>query len=286
MSTVLSLNHLSKSFGRRKIIEDLSCDFGTGVYGLLGPNGSGKTTLIRCVTLHYREGRRALRFRGEPVRSLSAYLRHIGYLPQQFGLFKELSVHDMMRYIASLKGLKRSAAEPEIDRLLELFRLGGEKEKKIATLSGGMVRRLGIAQAMLGRPPLLIFDEPTAGLDPEERLNFKGVIAEIKKQHCILLSTHIVGDVEACCDRVLILKDRGIARSGSCAELSTLAAGKVFEVPEADKEGLRGRYHISNRYEREGERYLRVLSAERQSFPPLAPTLEDAYVCVMQGIVD
>ena len=200
---------VTKKFRKKQVLNGVSMKLETGVYGMLGPNGAGKTTLIRCMLGLYP-------ISGGEIRR-SAPLHRIGYLPQQFGMFRELSVYDMLSYFAGLK--KVADREKEIDEALAYVNLSDSKKTRISKLSGGMRRRAGVAQAILGKPALVIFDEPTAGLDPEERRRFKDMLSELKKHSTILFSTHIVEDVEDVCDRIIIMNQGEIIRTGTLDEI-------------------------------------------------------------------
>lgn len=217
---MIRVNHLTKRFRKRTVLDDVSLHFGEGVYGILGPNGAGKTTLMRCMMGLYpvagaRKGKSGLagRVTGLPPAS------RIGYLPQRFGLFRELTVYDMMYYFAALKELPEWEREAQIDRALRMVNMDGHKREKVAKLSGGMQRRTGIAQALLGEPEVLFFDEPTAGLDPGERSRFKSVVREIGAGNTVLFSTHIVGDLEEVCDHIIVMDQGRVLYSGMMSEL-------------------------------------------------------------------
>ena len=199
---MIKIEKLSKKFGKHKVIKEFSCQLEKGCYGLLGPNGAGKTTLLRCILGLYPVSE------GKVVLEEGESIENIGYLPQRFGMFQELKVKDMMHYFTVAKKIPKLERESEIQRVLSAVNLSEKAEEKVAHLSGGMQRRLGIAQAIMGNPEILFLDEPTAGLDPEERSHFKDIMRELKKQDkIILISTHIVEEVEAVCDRVLIMKE-------------------------------------------------------------------------------
>lgn len=281
---VLTINHLEKGFGKKRVLENLSFTFSNGVYGLLGPNGVGKTTFLRCLTMLYAVKEDMILYHGHPACKDRQYLSHVGYLPQKFGLFKELKVREMLHLLANLKGVDRNTAGDMIEECLALVNLSDRIDSPIKTLSGGMLRRLGIAQALLNRPDILIFDEPTAGLDPEERLRFKSLLSEIKRERIIVISTHIVEDVEAVCDTVAIMKDRRIAESGSCEQIRSHAEGKVFLLPQEEQKRIRGRYHIQKQFEKEGQIMLKILTSIPQELPSAVPTVEDGYICVLKGI--
>ncbi len=196
---MICIRNVNKIFRKRYAVRNVTCEIAPGCYGLLGPNGAGKTTLLRCILGLY------------PVSDGEIILdknEKIGYLPQRFGLFRELKVRDMMDYFAVAKGIAKKERKAEIEKVLKLVNLLERADDKVGNLSGGMQRRLGIAQAILGDPGIIFLDEPTTGLDPEERARFKEVIRELAQTgKIIIISTHIVEDVESVCDRVLIMKE-------------------------------------------------------------------------------
>lgn len=280
---MIEIRNLSMSFGKKSALKNVSFVLENGVYGLLGSNGAGKTTLIRCLTLLYPDKHNAIFNNGVPISKDKKYLSEIGYLPQQFGLFKELSVENALRLLASFKGIDKEQGNEDIKKSLELVNLSEEKEKRVSALSGGMLRRVGIAQALLGNPKLIIFDEPTAGLDPIERLRFKSVVSKTDKEKTVIISTHIVEDIDAVCDRVIIMDGGNMLGVYSCDELRTRAEGKVYELPESQE--ISGcKTFVEKVFERDGHSFKRVLSPKRIDGRQCAPTLEDGYLCVIKGI--
>ena len=193
----LSLDRLTKQYGRKIAVDCVSATLKPGVYGLLGANGAGKTTLMRmlCAVLESTSGEVLLD--GKEVTSMGADYRNVlGYLPQDFGYYPDLTVYDYMMYISSIKGLKMPFARKKVKQLLNQVGMEKFSKRKMKNLSGGMVRRVGIAQAMLNDPQILVLDEPTAGLDPNERIRFRNLISELSEERLVLLSTHIVSDIE------------------------------------------------------------------------------------------
>lgn len=281
---MLNIRNLNKKFGTKPVIKQFSYSFQEGVYGLLGPNGAGKTTLIRCITQLYSVSKETIFFEEIPVEKYKNYLSQIGYLPQKFGLFRDLKVHEMLEMLAGLKGIQGKQAKQEVVRCLALVNLSDRIDSKVKTLSGGMIRRLGIAQALLGDPKIILFDEPTAGLDPEERLRFKWVVSEIAKGKTVLLSTHIVSDIEACCDQVLVLSEGELAMSGSCREIQDRAVGKTYILPKEDLKSFNGQYAVQSQFEEGGKIYCRILTAASCNGTPAEPTLEDGYICILKKI--
>ena len=215
---MIEIKNLTKKFKSHTVLNNISVNFDKKTYGLLGENGAGKTTLIRCITGMYSS------YDGDiNLLDSNKIQNNIGYLPQNFGAFKELTVNDMMLFFANQKALDLKNTATEIDSLLNLVNLSSQKDIKISKLSGGMLRRLGIAQALLGDPQTIILDEPTAGLDPEERLRFKNLIEKIKKEKTIILSTHIVEDVDALCDEIVIVKEGKIIFCGDVENIKNIA---------------------------------------------------------------
>ena len=267
----LTIMDVTKRFKKRVAVDHFSMEFHPGVYGLLGPNGAGKTTLLRCICGLYRLNGGAVQGGENP-----------GYLPQSFGRFRELTLFQMMEYLAALKGLPKESQGEEIHRALELVNLSDRAGSRVKALSGGMVRRAGIAQALLGDPEVLLFDEPTAGLDPEERVRFQNVVAA-RRKGVTLISTHIVSDVEALCGTILIMNQGKLITAGTAQEIAQLAQGKVYVLTGDREAELQGSFFIKSRGEENGASVLRVLSPERQPGEVTAPTMEDGYLCAIKG---
>lgn len=216
----LELNHLRKQYKNKTAVNDLSLELKEGVYGLLGANGAGKTTVLRmlCDILRPTSGR--VLCNGTPIREMGGeYRRMLGYLPQDFGYYPGMTAERYLHYLAELKAVPPELKEQKVTELLELVELGAQRRQRIKTFSGGMLRRLGIAQAMLNDPQILILDEPTAGLDPKERIRFRNLISEFSKNRIVLLSTHIVSDVEFIADELILMKQGEIIRTGTVEEI-------------------------------------------------------------------
>lgn len=273
---MIKIENLSKKFNSKKILNDITIDFQNKTYGLLGENGAGKTTLIRCITGMYSNYKGTI--------SIVDANKQIGYLPQNFGAFKELTVNDMMLFFANQKGLPIKSTVKEIPNLIELVNLPDKANTKVGKLSGGMIRRLGIAQALLGNPDIIVFDEPTAGLDPEERLRFKNIIEKIKKEKTIIISTHIVEDVDVLCDEIAIVKNGRIIECNSTKEIRNIAKGKVYEIPETLSYNLTDSYEVVKQFNKNNNLYYRVLTKEFDSNYLVESTIEDGYLCSIKNI--
>lgn len=279
----LILDGLTKTFSSFPAVNNLSYAMDTGVYGLLGVNGAGKTTLMRmlCTLLTPTSG--TITWDGQDIFSLgSAYRNLLGYLPQDFGYYPDFSVQDYLLYIASIKGLRPATARQRMQNLLEQVGLTQVRRQKMKKLSGGMKRRAGIAQAMLNDPKILILDEPTAGLDPKERIRFRNLISELAENRLVLLSTHIVSDVEYIADQILLMKDGSLVHHGTSQQLLAAAPTQVWTctVPRAQADQLLHQYPVVNLKTLPQGVQLRVLS---QTPPtpeahPAEMTLEDLFL--------
>lgn len=278
----LQLDHLTKCYKDFAAVKDVTLTLGGGVYGLLGANGAGKTTLMRmlCGILEPTKG--TVRCGGADIARLGEeYRAMLGYLPQDFGCYPDFTGAEFLRYIAALKGLTRAETNRRTAELLDQVGLGDAGRKKLRAYSGGMRQRLGIAQAMLNDPQILILDEPTAGLDPRERVRFRNLIADYAKGRTVLLSTHIVSDVEAIADEILLMKQGRIEEQGTVPQLAENARGKVWTLhtDAATAARLEAVYNVANlRHEGEGVE-LRLITADPPAGAvPAAPTLEDVYL--------
>ena len=279
----LLLENLRKEFGGTPAVAGVTAVLQPGIYGLLGANGAGKTTLLRmiCGVLRPTSGRVFLD--GIPIDTMgAAYRDRLGYLPQEFAGYPRYTARDFLLYMAVLKGMTRARAKPKVEELLRTVRLQEAGGKKIRTFSGGMRRRLGIAQALLNDPDILILDEPTAGLDPKERVHFRNILEGYAQQKIVLLSTHIVSDLEAIAHKVFLIKDGCFQTQGTVSELLQQANGRVWEltVPSQEAETWQARMTVANlRYDGNSVT-LRIL-ADAKPAPaarPCIPTLEDLYL--------
>ena len=280
----LELRYLSKRYGNKIAVEDVSLTLSPGVWGLLGANGAGKTTLMRMIAgILTPSGGRVL-WDGIDTASLGeAYRDALGYLPQSFGFYPEFTVLDYLEYVATLKGLPRRVYREKIDGLLEQLTLTQVRKKHIKKLSGGMQRRVGIAQALLNDPEILILDEPTSGLDPGERVRFRNLLSEFAHDRIVLISTHIVSDVEYIAAKNVIMKDGRIVDVGETRQLLNAVTGKVFaatiplDMLPIYEDAIRV---VSIKEEADGTVTVRYLSDQPRvpGSRPVEPRLEDLYL--------
>lgn len=276
---MLKLNSIDKRFKSIVVADNVNVQLENCTYGLLGRNGSGKTTLLRCITKIEKLNGGSITY-SDDIKETNDYLTHIGYLPQNFEIFNELTSYEVLQFFANLKDY--SITDDEINNLLKSLNLFSKKDTVIKKLSGGMKRRLGIAQALIGNPDIVLLDEPTAGLDPEERLNFKNVVREIKKDRCVVLSTHIITDIESLCDKILILSNGVITQFNSCDELANVANGKVFAVNSTDD--IDAPFYSMGTIYIDGKTYEKVICLNKIDALPLAPTVEDGYICFIENL--
>lgn len=279
----LSLDRLTKHYGSKIAVDCVSASLKPGVYGLLGANGSGKTTLMRmmCAILEVTSGE--VLFDGENVTDMGADYRNIlGYLPQDFGYYPNYSAAEFLQYISALKGIPRDIAGQRIKELLEVVDLSHVSSKKIKTFSGGMKQRVGIAQALLNQPQILILDEPTAGLDPKERVRFRNLISDYAGDKIVILSTHIVSDIEAIADEVMLMKKGKFVLQGTIPQLVEKAGGKVWELTVSSEETRMWREKVTvANLRHEGDKViLRIISdtIPAEDAVPCEASLEDLYL--------
>lgn len=280
---------LTKKFGSKTAVNNLNITLSNGVYGLLGANGAGKTTLMRLLCNIQNPTSGKILLNGENVGGLGEKYRSLlGYLPQHFGYYPDFTGLDFLLYVAALKGLGEKAARKKSKELLEAVGLSAESKHKVKTFSGGMKQRLGIAQAMLNDPRVLILDEPTAGLDPKERVRFRNLISAFSKDRIVILSTHIVSDVEFIAEEIIMMKSGQIVHFGKPQEITSEIDGQVWEclVPTSYAEKYAASYNISNlRITHDNQTILRII-ADRPPMEAAArvqPNLEDLYLFYFKG---
>lgn len=291
---MIQIEGLSKKYrGDKWALRDINLTFNEGMIGLLGPNGAGKSTLMRIMATLSSPTTGSGMIEGIPLSQAEDIRKMIGYLPQQFGVYPQITGEEYLDYVAVMKGIKDSKQRKlEIAKLLEQVNLVDKAKHKVKTYSGGMKRRLGIAQALLGSPPVLIVDEPTAGLDPEERVRFRNLLTRFSIGRVVLLSTHIVADIESNCRQAAVL-DRGqVLFSGDLKDLQQYGTGKVWEVILSDEQFamLDPMSVISTRRQDEGM-LCRVIGTPPSGITvtQVAPTLEDGYLALLRdqgGVLD
>ena len=282
---MLALKEVTKSFGSFQAVSKINLEFTNGVYGMLAPNGAGKTTIIKMITTLLFPSQGEILYNGEDIYKMGERFRSlIGYLPQQFGYYKNQSPKEYLLYLAALKGMEHKRAIAKTEELLELVSLAEVKNKKMKKFSGGMLQRVGIAQAMLNDPKILILDEPTAGLDPKERVRFRNIISTFSKDRIVILSTHIVSDIESIANRIIMLKDKQLLCNDTMQEICKTVEGKVYEtyVEEADVERFRNQYYIlSNRQEQDKIQIRFLMEGPNiEQFTSVHPNLEDVFLYI------
>lgn len=279
----IALEHISKQYKGKYVLKDFTTELTEGVYGLLGANGAGKTTLINIFVGILGSSGGTVRIDGQDARALGRdFLSKIGYMPQYPVFYRDFTVMDFLLYMCALKGIPAIEGKKRALELLGIVNLLDAKEKRIGALSGGMRQRVGIVQAMLGDPEILILDEPTAGLDPSERIRFRNLISQFAQGRTILLATHIVSDVECIAKEIIILKEGVLITQGTTDTLEQNIYGKVWEVTADRAATLRlgSQYDVSN-MKQQGERFLVRIVSGRPPAPEAAavsPNLEDVFL--------
>ena len=280
----LELDNITKNYKDKRALYNVNYIFHEGVYGLLGANGAGKSTLMRIICGIMKSTIGEVKVNGTNIMKLDEKYRDLlGYLPQDFGYYPSFTANEFMMYMASLKGLNNNYSKKKISELLHSVGLDEVKNKKIKTFSGGMKQRLGIAQAVLNDPQILILDEPTSGLDPKERIHFRNLISGFAKDKIVLLSTHIVSDIESIADQIIVLKKGEIVVNGTPNVLIQQMLGKVWEclIPESELEYASQKYCIVNQHLQSQQVLLRIISEEKPDLEmskAISPTLEDLYM--------
>ena len=287
----LEIKNISKTYkkGTVKALDDFSVTLTPGVYGLLGPNGAGKSTLMNIITDNLNADSGEVLYDGENIKKLGKDYRSVlGYMPQQQGLYDDFTLNRFLWYMAALKGLKKKEAKEKIISLLETVNLTESAHKKLGGFSGGMKQRALIAQALLNDPEILILDEPTAGLDPRERIRIRNFISEIAEDKIVLISTHVVSDIEFIAKEIILLKEGKLISHNTCNNLTKEIENKVFEV-EIEKEELKyfqDNYRVSNLFHSGDKITVRIVTdmpPSEYELKPVPPTLEDLYLYVFES---
>lgn len=286
----ITIRHLDKYYGRKQALSDVTMTIPKGMFGLLGRNGAGKTTLMKILATLSKKQSGTVEICGIPVENAAEIRRITGYLPQEFNMYPGMSVYEAMDYLGVLSGLSKQERRKRIPVLLERVNLQDDRKKKVKALSGGMKRRLGIAQAVIHDPKVLIVDEPTAGLDPEERVRFRNLLSEIVEERIVILSTHITGDIEASCEEIAVLEEGKLLFRGTVEELLRSVRGKVFraEISRHELDDLKERCIVTSMLTLGNNVMARFIS-EQKPFPGAERCeagVEDAYMYLMQGRSD
>lgn len=283
---MLTLNNVSKNFGKFTAVENISLNMDNGLYALLAPNGAGKTTIIKMITTLLNPTEGEILYDGVNIKTKgAAYRELLGYLPQDFGYYKNNTPKQYLSYLAALKGVPKKETAEKIDYLLEMVGLSENADKKMKKFSGGMIQRVGIAQAMLNDPKILILDEPTAGLDPKERVRFRNIISVLSKDRIVILSTHIVSDIESIANQVILIRDKHIYKMDSVANICNELSGKVFEMQVSDKEyeKMEEKYIVLSARQEKGYMTIRVFDeaddgTDNDNKVSVSPNLEDVFL--------
>jgi ABC-2 type transport system ATP-binding protein len=287
---IIQAENLYKNYGAVEALRGVSFSVEQGeVFGLLGPNGAGKSTLMNILATITLPSHGRVLWNDIDIADHPKQLRSVlGYLPQDFGVYPNLNALEFLRYLAAAKGLEKRSADKRIEQLLELVNLTHVRKRALGKLSGGMRQRVGIAQALLNDPSLLIVDEPTAGLDPEERVHFRNLLSDLSRDRIVILSTHIVSDIEACASQIGLLSQGRLLIHATPEDLLAATEGKVWEwiVPSAELAEVKRLYRVSGTVHRSDGVHVRVLSEERPSRNASAalPLLEDAYLHALAGV--
>lgn len=283
----IMISNLTKKFDTKTVLDNINLEIPSGMFGLLGRNGAGKTTLMRILTTLLTKNEGEITICGVPIESTKEIRKMVGYLPQDFSMYPNMTVYEAMDYLGVLSEIPKEQRKEIILKLLDKVNLYDCQKVRVKALSGGMKRRLGIAQAIMHSPKVLIVDEPTAGLDPEERIRFRNLLCEIAKDRIVILSTHIVGDIEATCENIAVLNNGKVIYKGTTEKLAEFAEGKVYTitVPQRDLNNIKHKHIITSMLSQGSNITLRIL-ADSKPFGEAIPceaTIEDGYMLLMGG---
>lgn len=283
----IKISNLTKKFGNNTVLHNIDLDISSGMFGLLGRNGAGKTTLMRIIATLLTKNEGSVTICGIPVENTKEIRKIVGYLPQDFSMYPSMKVYEAMDYLGVLSKIPKQQRREIIPILLDKVNLLDYQNIRVKALSGGMRRRLGIAQAIMHSPRVLIVDEPTAGLDPEERIRFRNLLSELAKDRIVILSTHIVGDIEATCENIAILNKGKIIYKGKTDELAKLAEHKVYSVTVSHEKlnEFKDKYTVISMISKGNNATLRILSDSKpfENATICEATIEDGYMLIMGG---
>lgn len=286
---MLEIKSVNKSYGKKQVLFDVSYRFSDGVYGLLGPNGAGKSTLLQIMTDNLACDSGDIVYEGKSIlRNSKHYRKNLGYVPQLQGMYEMFSAYQFLAYLAAVKGIKKADATREVERVLKVVGLYEESARKLSTYSGGMKQRILIAQALLGDPKVMIMDEPTAGLDPKERIRIRNFISRISEMKTVIIATHVVSDVDTIAKEVLLLGEGRIKSAGSINELCRTLEGKVYEtIIDSEEIGKIENFAIISNIQELPGRKIKIrfiLSSkntketDKAQWLPVAPNLQEVYL--------
>lgn len=283
MKLELQLQDLRKQYGTKCAVDNVSADLVPGIYGLLGANGAGKTTLMRMICGVLKPTSGSIRLNGKTIEQLGErYYTHLGYMPQDFGFYPDFTAREFMLYMAAVKGLDKQQAKKRTEDLLQMVNLSDVADKKVRSYSGGMKQRLGIAQAELNSPSILILDEPTAGLDPKERVRFRNLISDFAKEKIVILSTHIVSDVAYIADTILMMKQGRFLLQEPMSTVTDSIKGKVWELLADERTAAEysRNFSVVNLHHENNMVRLRMIeeTAPREDAQIAEPSLEDLFL--------
>ncbi len=295
MADTIEIKKVNKFYGKKQALYDIDLTIGQGMFGLLGRNGAGKTTLMKTLAALHKKKSGNITICGIPIEKAKEIRSITGYLPQDFSMYPSMTVTESLDYLGALSGMDKKSRTERIPQLLKKVNLTQQKNKKVKALSGGMKRRLGIAQALLHDPKVLIVDEPTAGLDPEERIRFRNLLCEVAEERIVILSTHIVGDIEASCEDIAIMNDGRILWKGTVSQLLDMAKDKAWLINTEKRfvTAVKKEYIVTGSVIHGDNADIRVISdtvPDLQGAIRIEPNLEDAYMyclyshgCIAKG---
>lgn len=287
METKIILKDVSKFYGKKQALNNINLEIEKGMFGLLGRNGAGKTTLMKSIATLLSLSSGNITVCGINVNEGSKIREMIGYLPQDFSMYSNMSAYEAMDYLGVLSGLDKKSRKERIPEMLSKVNLNNNMKTKVKAMSGGMRRRLGIAQAILHNPKVLIVDEPTAGLDPEERVRFRNLLSEIAEDRIVILSTHIVGDIESTCENIAVMNEGKIIFKGSVIDLLDKANGNIYEakISRAEIEDVKKKYIVTNVLMMSTDANVRFIAKNKSDLfegaEETLPNVEDAYMYLM-----